>query len=78
MPLMSSELYTALLDIGVEEEKARKAAEAAALPNRDIAELRADVAAIKASLVWIQVFLGLNLTLTLLILGKLFVFAGTP
>jgi hypothetical protein len=85
MPLMSAELYDALLDIGVDPVKARAAAEAAALPNRELAEIRADVAAIRATvaghegrfnmLMWM---LGINLSLTLLILGKLFIFAGKP
>lgn len=76
MPLMLTELYQALRAVGVEEPLAVKAAEAAALPNRDLVDLRADIAAIKTSLTWLQVFLGLNLTVSLLILGKLFVFPG--
>lgn len=78
MSTLDTILYDALIDIGVDPQKARKAAEAAALPNRDIADMRADLAAIKTSLLWLQVFLGVNMTLSLLILGKLFVFAGTP
>jgi hypothetical protein len=78
MPLMSSEVYDALLDAGAQEDKARKAAEAVATFENRFAEVRADIAAIKTSLLWIQVFLGVNLTLTLVILGKLFVFAPKP
>ncbi len=78
MPLISFELYDALLEAQVSEEKARKAAAAVATFENRFADLRADLATVKASLVWIQVFLGLNLTLSLLILGKLFVFAGKP
>jgi hypothetical protein len=78
MALMSYELYDALLNAGADEEKARKAAEAVASFENRFADVRADLAAIKTSLLWIQAFLGLNMTFTLLILGKLFVFPGKP
>jgi len=71
---MVTEFYDALREIGVSHAQAVKAAEAAATPNRDLAEIRADIASIKTSLIWIQVFLGLDISLVLLLLGKLFVF----
>jgi hypothetical protein len=76
MALMSYELYDALRSAQVDEEKARKAAEAVAAFENRFAELRTDIAAIKSSLLSLQVFLGVNVTLSLLILGKLFVFTG--
>ena len=78
MALMSYELYDALRSAHVEEEKARKAAEAVAAFENRFADVRADIATIKSSLLWLQVFLGVNLTVSLLILGKLFVFPATP
>ena len=78
MALMSYELYDALRSAQVEEEKARKAAEAVAAFENRFADVRADIATIKSSLLWMQVFLGMNLTVSLLILGKLFVFPAKP
>lgn len=78
MALMSYELYDALRDAHVDEEKARKAAEAVAAFESRFTDVRTDIAAIKTSLLWIQVFLGLNVTFTLVILGKLFVFTPKP
>ena len=78
MALMSYELYDALRSADVEEEKARKAAEAVAVFETRFADVRADLAAIKASLLFLQVLLGINLTLSLVILGKLFVFTPKP
>jgi hypothetical protein len=41
-------------------------------------ELRSEIASINTSLHWLQVFCGLNLTIALMILGKLFLLPGTP
>ena len=78
MPLISYELYDALLSVHVEEDKARKAAEAVAVFENRFAEIRANLASMKTSVLWLQVFLGLNLTVSFLILGKLFMFTGKP
>lgn len=65
MPLMSAELYDALLDAGASEEKARKAAEAVA----QIAEMRTDVAVIKTLVEQLQHRLTVVLTLVIVVLG---------
>jgi hypothetical protein len=75
---MSYELYDALRSANVEEEKARKAAEAVAVFENRFADVREGLAAIKTHLTLLQVLLGVNLTLTLVILGKLFVFTPKP
>jgi len=64
MPIMSSELYDALLEAGASEEKARKAAEAvAAYENRfATVERKLDV------LTWM---VGFNLVFTLAVLWRL-------
>jgi len=64
MPIMSSELYDALLEAGASEEKARKAAEAvAAYENRfALLERKLDV------LTWM---VGFNLVCTLAVLWRL-------
>ena len=67
MPLMSQEVYDALREIGVSNEKATRAAVALALPNRELADLRSDMAVEK----WM---VGANTTLSLLILGKILFF----
>jgi hypothetical protein len=76
MPLMSSELFDALIEAGASDEKARKAAEAVAAFENRFADIRTDLAGIKTSLDWLHVFLGVNLTVSMVILGKLFVFPG--
>jgi len=64
MPIMSSELYDALIEAGASEEKARKAAEAvAAYENRfALLERKLDV------LTWM---VGFNLVCTLAVLWRL-------
>ena len=64
MPIMSSELYDALIEAGASEDKARKAAEAvAAYENRfALLERKLDV------LTWM---VGFNLVFTLAVLWRL-------
>jgi hypothetical protein len=37
-----------------------------------------DLALIKSGIQWLQVLLGIHMTMTMLILGKLFIFTGKP
>lgn len=64
MAAMLGEVYDALREIGVSEEKARKAAEAIASYDPQIAAIRSDV----RMLTWM---VGTNLVLTIGILVKL-------
>lgn len=66
MATMISEVYDALRDAqGVSDEKARKAAEAIAAYEGRFSKIENDLAILK----WMA---GANMTLTLLVLGKLF------
>lgn len=65
MPLMSAELYDALVEAGASEEKARKAAEAVA----QIAEMRTDVAVIKTMVEQLQHRMTLVVTVMFIVLG---------
>jgi hypothetical protein len=78
MPLMSSELFDALVEAGASDEKARKAAEAAAAYESRFGRIENDIALIKSGIQWLQVLLGVHMTMTMLILGKLFIFTGKP
>jgi len=66
---MSSEVYDALREIGVSDAQAIKAAEALAVPNKDIAEIRTDIAVIKAGLEHLQHRMNLLMTVLFLVLG---------
>lgn len=66
MTMMLTEVYDALRDVGANEEKARRAAEALADYQRDISELRGDTRVLK----WIA---GTNLAFTMAILWRVFV-----
>ena len=68
MALMSREVYDALREIGVSDEQAMKAAEAMAIPNKDIADIRTDIAVIKASLEHLQHRMNLLMTVLFLVL----------
>lgn len=65
MPLMSAELYDALVEAGASDEKARKAAEAVA----QIAEMRTDVAVIRTLVEQLQHRLTVMMTLVIVVLG---------
>ena len=64
--MMLTEVYDALKDVGANEEKARRAAEALADYQRDISELRGDTRVLK----WIA---GTNLAFTMAILWRVFI-----
>jgi hypothetical protein len=65
MTTMIAEVYDALLSAGADDEKARAAAKAIAEYNRDISELRSNLALLK----WM---VGFNLAFTMAILWKTF------
>lgn len=75
MPAMLSELYDALKDAGVSEEKARKAAEAVANYDTRFATLDGKVetlrAELKGEMAWVKWMLGTNIVLTLGVLWRL-------
>ena len=66
MTMMLTEVYDALRDVGADETKARRAAEALADYQRDISELRGDTRLLK----WMA---GSNLAFTMAILWRVFV-----
>ncbi len=65
MTTMIAEVYDALVSAGADDEKARAAAQAIAEYNRDVAEIRGNLALLK----WM---IGLNLAFTLAITWKVF------
>jgi hypothetical protein len=69
MPLMSREVFDALREIGVSEEQAMKTAEALAIPNKDIADIRTDIAVIKTTMEQLQHRLNLLMTVVFIVLG---------
>ncbi len=69
MALLSREVYDALREIGVSDAQALKTAEALAIPNKDIAEIRTDVAVIKVTVEQLQHRLTLMRTVMFLVLG---------
>jgi hypothetical protein len=86
MSTMISEIYDALREAGASEEKARKAAEVLAnfdsrhqdvkdgfaAVRDEFAALKHEFAVIKGEFNTVKWMLATNLTLTLLVLGKLF------
>ena len=69
MALMSREVYDALREIGVSDEQAMKTAEALAVPNKDIADIRTDIAVIKTTLDHLQHRMTLLMTVMFIMLG---------
>lgn len=65
MTMMITEVYDALRDVGANDEKARRAAEALADYHRDISELRGDTRLLK----WMA---ATNLAFTMAILWRVF------
>ena len=65
MTMMITEVYHALRDVGANDEKARRAAEALADYQRDISELRGDTRLLK----WMA---ATNLAFTMAILWRVF------
>lgn len=73
MPTMISEVYDALRDAqGVSDEKARKAAEAIAAYESRFADLVSRTDRPDGRMSTLTWMVGTNITLTLLVLGKLF------
>lgn len=72
MSTMITEIYDALREAGASEEKARKAAEAVANFDSQHHEAKHEFAALKGEFNTVKWMLATNLTLTLLVLGKLF------
>ena len=77
MALMSREVYDALREIGISDDQALKTAEALAVPNKDIAEIRTDMAVTKTTIEQLQhrlttmawsIGLGFSLVLAVLLL----------
>ncbi len=71
MPIMSAELYDALIEAGASEEKARKAAEAVAAYDNRFAALDVRLATISGELAWLKWMVGTNIVLTLGVLWRL-------
>ena len=69
MALLSREVYDALREIGVSNDQALKTAEALALPNKDIADIRTDIAVIKTTMEQLQHRLTILMTLVIVVLG---------
>jgi len=72
MTTMITEVYDALKSVGVDEEKARKAAEAMADHRDDINEIKYAIAAIKSELNVIRWMLAINLGLFIPLFWKIF------
>jgi hypothetical protein len=66
---MSREVYDALREIGVSDAQAVKTAEALAIPNKDIADIRIDIAVIKTIMEQLQHRLNLLMTVVFIVLG---------
>lgn len=64
MTVMNSELHRALIEAGVSDETARKAAESVAAYDRQFAEVKSDLRLLK----WMA---ASNIGLSLVVLGKL-------
>lgn len=71
MPVMLSEVYDALRDIGVNDEKARKAAEAVAASDHRFAALDSRMVALEGKVTLLSWMVGTNIVLTLGVLWKL-------
>ena len=69
MALMSREVFDVLREIGVSEDQAMKTAEALAIPNKDMADIRTDIAVIKTIVEQLQHRLNLLMTVIFLVLG---------
>jgi len=66
---MSREVFDALREIGVSEDQAMKTAEALAIPNKEIADIRTDIAVIKTIVEQLQHRLNLLMTVVFIVLG---------
>jgi hypothetical protein len=66
---MSREVYDALREVGVSDGQAMKTAEALAIPNKDIADIRTDIAVIKTNLDQLTHRLNLLMTVVFIVLA---------
>jgi ubiquinone biosynthesis protein UbiJ len=69
MPLLSGEVYEALREIGVSDAQALRTAAALALPNKELADVRTDLAVLKTMVEQLQHRVNLLMTLMLVVLG---------
>jgi hypothetical protein len=72
MSMIVTEIYDALREAGASEEKARRAAEAVASYETKHTDIKHEFAVIKGEFSTVKWMLATNMTLTLLVLGKLF------
>ncbi len=72
MSTMVAEVYDALRDAGASEEKARKAAEVMASFDTQHQDIRHEFAVLRGEFSTVKWMLATNMTMTLLVLGKLF------
>ncbi|WP_159726520.1 integrase [Methylosinus sp. Ce-a6] len=72
MSTIVTEIYDALREAGASEEKARKAAEVVANFDAKNSDVQHEFALLKGEFNTVKWMLGTNITLTLLVLGKLF------
>jgi hypothetical protein len=72
MSTIVTEIYDALREAGASEEKARKAAEVVASYETKHNDIRQEFALVRGEFNTVKWMLATNLTLTLLVLGKLF------
>lgn len=73
MATMIAEVYDALRSAGADEEKARKAAEVMAAVDQKHQDVVVRFERLDGRFNTVTWMLGINVTLTLLVLGKLFV-----
>ncbi|WP_166142378.1 integrase [Methylosinus sp. RM1] len=72
MSTIVTEIYDALREAGASEEKARKAAEVVANFDSKNSDVQHEFALLKGEFSTVKWMLATNITLTLLVLGKLF------
>lgn len=72
MSTMITEIYDALREAGASEEKARKAAEVLANFDSQHQDVKHEFASLRGEFNTVKWMLATNLTLTILVLGKLF------
>lgn len=70
---MITEVYDALKEAGAPEDKARKAAEVMAAGDTNHSELLRQFERLEGRFNTMTWMLGINITLTLLVLGRLFI-----
>jgi hypothetical protein len=71
MAVMLASLYDALKAANVPDDKARQAAEEVADFRSEIAAVKGEIAAVKGEIAVLKWMVGVNITLTVLVLGGL-------